>query len=187
MGCKKANVQPQAYVVDSATSLVEWKGATTDHSHIGSFQLEGTLSLSPTGQLAAGRFRIPISSITNFDLASPVKEQLLDHLKSADFFDLLRYPEAHFTITQVTAPTGESKEAAGDANQLITGELTLLGQTHPVSFPALVQQTGDSLKAQARLTIDRTKWGMTHYSNPQEPMYILPDAEIFLHLQAAKP
>lgn len=184
--CDQINIPPSSYSVNRATSLVTWKGSAPDHSHIGSFQIMGTLSLTPNGQLEAGSFQIPIGSITDSDLASPAKDQLLDHLKSADFFNLLAYPEASFTITQVGTYRGPPPAALPGANTLITGDFTLLGQTHSITFPSIVTLTADSLRAQAVLTIDRTQWGMTRYSDSTATgLYVLPQVSLQLTLEAA--
>ena len=184
--CDQATIPPSSYTVNSATSRAAWKGSAPDHFHLGTFQVMGSLSLTSSGQLDAGNFRIPIASITDFDLPSPVKEQLLDHLKSPDFFNLLRYPEASFTLMQVRPYSGPSPAALPDANTLITGDFTLLGQTHSITFPGIVHATADSLRAEAALTIDRTKWGMTSYSDSTSTgLYILPQVSLQLSLQAA--
>ena len=183
--CDQANIQPSSYTVNSATSRASWKGSAPDHFHLGSFQVMGSLSLTSSGQLDAGNFRIPISSMTDFDLPSPVKEQLLDHLKSADFFNLLLYPEASFTLTQVRPYSGPSPVTLPGANTLITGDFTLLGQTHSITFPGTVHSNADSLWAEAALTIDRTQWGMSRYSDSTSTgLYILPDVSLQLSLQA---
>lgn len=48
------------------------------------------------------------------------------HLRSADFFDAEKYPTATFTSTQV--------EALGEERYRVTGDLTMHGVTHPVTF-----------------------------------------------------
>lgn len=184
--CGPVTIQSSAYTVNEATSVVAWTGSAPDHFHLGSFQVTGVLSATPNGQLDAGNFQIPIASIDDFDLSSPTKEQLLDHLKSPDFFNMLRYPQASFTITQVRPYTGTPPAALPGANTLITGDFTLLGQTHSITFPGLVNAAADSLRAEAALTINRTKWGMTSYSDSTATgLYILPDVNLHLTIKAA--
>jgi len=112
-----------------------------------------------------------------------VKGQLLEHLKSPDFFNMALHPNAAFEITKIEAYHGQ--DGVQNANQLVTGNFTLAGQTHPISFPANITYAGDSLKVASTFKLDRTQWGLTKYNNPKEKMYILPDADISLKLQAA--
>ena len=44
----------------------------------------------------------------------------------------------------------------------VTGDLTLLGKTKAVSFPADITATGDVLTVSAAFAIDRTQWGMVY-------------------------
>jgi polyisoprenoid-binding protein YceI len=85
-----------------------------------------------------------------------------EHLKSADFFDVANHPEIAFVSTSVT-PTG-------DETAMVEGELTMLGQTQPVSFEARLNKIGpspfDPSKTIAGFTvtgeIDRTAFGMDY-------------------------
>jgi polyisoprenoid-binding protein YceI len=78
-------------------------------------------------------------------------EKLTNHLKSADFFNVREHPKATFQSTAI--------EADGADKLKITGNLTLLGVSQPISFPATVS-TKDGLSLQAAFNIDRTKFGM---------------------------
>lgn len=80
-------------------------------------------------------------------------EKLTNHLKSADFFNVNEHPKATFTSKKI--------EPAGDGKVNITGDLTLLGNTQAITFPATVSTDGDfSLKAEFQ--IDRTRFGMDY-------------------------
>jgi polyisoprenoid-binding protein YceI len=98
------------------------------------------------GALTAVEVTIKTEGITTF------KQQLTDHLRNPDFFNALEYPEAQFKSTSI--------EAGEDGTVNITGDLTLLAETNPVTFPATVS-TADGLSLTAEFTIDRTEWGMT--------------------------
>lgn len=80
-------------------------------------------------------------------------EKLTNHLKQADFFDVVEFPKATFTSTQI------SEEDEGAVT--ITGELTMLGKTESVSFPASVN-TEAGLQLKAEFAMDRTRWGMDY-------------------------
>lgn len=105
----------------------------------------GTAMMSG-GALTAVEVTIKTEGITTFS------ERLTDHLRNPDFFHVLEYPEATFKSTKI--------EAGADGSVTITGDLTLLAETKPVTFPATVS-TADGLTLTAEFTIDRTEWGMT--------------------------
>lgn len=174
------------FEVDAAASSIEWKGAAPDHAHIGAFDVTGSLTADRHGQVKGGAFRIPIASIRDYDLEDPLKEQLLTHLKSADFFNLLIYPEARFQITEVQPYHQKDTTAISGANTLLTGNFTMIGQTHRLGFPAKITMTGDRIQAEAIFNLNRLTWGMSSFSDPEQPLYILPDVAITLHIRTIR-
>lgn len=172
------------YQLDESVSKAEWKGSAPDHFHTGSFKVTGSMKADDQGKVIEGSFIIPISSIECYDLQDPVKQQLLEHLKTADFFDIALHPDAKFTINKVEELNDDA--AGAKANYRLTGDFSMIGQTHSVSFPALITMTEDSIVTAADFTIDRTKWGMKSYSDPKAEMYILPDVQIHLDVRAAR-
>lgn len=180
--CEKDDaVRADRYTLD-ATSRAEWKGYKPDGHHAGSFAVTSQNLVAENGTLKSGDFVIPIATIENFDLPDAVKPALLEHLKSPDFFNLALYPEARFTITEVTPYEGGETPAIEGANYLIGGNFTLLNKTNPIRFPARVTLTGGTLQAEAILQIDRTQWGMNSFSDPAAPLYILPRVDLHLKL-----
>ena len=83
---------------------------------------------------------------------------LNDHLKRDDFFGVESHPELHFVSTGV--------EAMGD-HLTVHGDLTILGQTNPVSLDVtqnLMGQTrngADKVGFSATTSLDRADYGMT--------------------------
>lgn len=98
------------------------------------------------GTLKAVEVTIHTEGISTFN------PMLTDHLRNPDFFNVLEYPEAKFTSTSI--------ESGDDGMVTITGNLTLLAETKPVTFPATVTME-DGLTLMAEFEIDRTEWGMT--------------------------
>ncbi len=182
--CKKSNNEDKAYEVNSATSVAEWNGNARDHGHIGSFEVQGTLTAGSGGTVKEGSFTIPIASIKDFDLPDPTREVLLNDLRD-NFFKLATYPNAKFTITKIAAYTGKDTGIVAGANTLVTGDFTMLGQTHPISFPAKIIST-DSMRVEAKFKLDRTKWGMNNYTDESQQLYIYPNINMHLKVQAAK-
>ena len=100
------------------------------------------------GTLKSIRVDIETASIN-----AEVGEKLTNHLKSPDFFDVREHPKATFVSTAI--------EPAGEGQVTITGDLTLLKVTKPITFPATVS-TENGLTLQAEFSFDRTEFGMTY-------------------------
>ena len=183
--CTKNQPIKNNYLVNESASKAEWRGSAPDHFHIGSFKVTGSLIASSKGSISSGDFIIPVSSIQDYDLPDPVKQTLLDDLLSTNFFNVALHPNATFHITKVEAYSGNDTTAIPGANYKVTGDFSLIGQTHPISFPFKVAIAGDSLTAEATFALDRTKWGMNIYSDPAKPLYILPDINMHLSLHTA--
>jgi polyisoprenoid-binding protein YceI len=85
-------------------------------------------------------------------------------LKSADFFDVAKYPSAKFVITKVSRVAGTNAGAL-KATHRIEGNLTMKGITKKVSFDASINLLNGKLVASTpSFTIDRTLWGVNYQS-----------------------
>jgi polyisoprenoid-binding protein YceI len=82
--------------------------------------------------------------------------RLTGHLKSPDFFEVEAYPEATFEADRF-----ESVDSTG-ATHLVTGNLSMHGQTHGVTFPATITVSGDTVMATADFIINRTDWAINY-------------------------
>jgi len=81
-------------------------------------------------------------------------EKLTGHLKSPDFFDIEKFPEATFDAT------GFKKES--DTSYTVSGNFTLHGKTKNISFPASVSQNGDTVKIDATFDINRRDFAIVY-------------------------
>lgn len=184
MACEPDQVSStENFTLNEAVSVAEWKGSMQGTFNNGSFAVKSEGLEVENGKVKKGTFIIPIASIKNFNLPDEVKPQLLNHLKSPDFFNMALYPEARFAITAIAPYTGQDAGAVAGANYLVTGDFTMLGKTNPVSFPAKITLTNGNLTTEALFKIDRLKWGMTYASDPAVPEhYIYPEVDIHLKL-----
>jgi polyisoprenoid-binding protein YceI len=82
--------------------------------------------------------------------------KLTNHLKSSDFFEVREFPKATFESTKV------EPAAEGEGQLLITGNLTLHGQTREITAPATVELGPDGPKLRSEFTIDRSEFGMDY-------------------------
>jgi polyisoprenoid-binding protein YceI len=84
------------------------------------------------------------------------------HVRSADFLDTGKHPLIRFV-----AKTYRSK---GDSGGTLRGDLTILGQTHPVELEVRLNKAAQypfghrkhTLGVSVRATIQRSRWGMTY-------------------------
>lgn len=172
---KKDDPIAQKFNVDESVSVAEWRGSAPTHYHTGSFKVKGSFQTNGTKQVTGGDFTIPIASIENFDLTGVPKTELLDHLKSPDFFNLALHPTATFHITKVEPGTNN--------RATVTGDFTMLGQKHPVQIPAKIVVEKDRLYVEGTFNLNRLTWGMNKYNDPAGTLYILPDVVITLKVQ----
>jgi polyisoprenoid-binding protein YceI len=137
----------------SAKSNIDWTGKKVTGAHNGTIDIKaGTLTLND-GKLNGGNFVIDTTSIKILDITDPdTNAQFAGHLASEDFFAIDSYPEATFIITGTNLVDGN--------NYLVTGNLTIKGITHPLSFVAYVTTTADSITASGKIIVDRTKYEM---------------------------
>ena len=77
-----------------------------------------------------------------------------EHLRSADFFDTARHGSIVFTANRVIQ--------AEDGTADVTGELTIIGVTRPLTFTARTSDTSaDAVTLTAEVIIDRGDFGIT--------------------------
>ncbi len=84
------------------------------------------------------------------------------HLRGEDFLDAGDYPDIRFVIANHRAVEGNQHQ--------VDGELTLLGQTRPVTLDVTLNKAADypfghgefTLGLSARTTIKRSDWGMDY-------------------------
>jgi polyisoprenoid-binding protein YceI len=191
------------YTVDTARSEVSWIGAKLTGRHNGIFRiLSGELYMAD-GLLIGGKIMMDVANTRSIDksINEESNKKLTTHLRSADFFDVEKYPTAAFEMTSISRiDTTAEKEAAPasdrkttyselrvkDPTHRITGNLTIKGETKSVTFPARV--TLDTLlRAKANFNIDRTQWGLVYRSDKSlGDKTIHPDVNIGIDL-VAKP
>ena len=157
----------QEYVVDSNSSIVNWRA-----THKGGLAPRyGTLKLSKgdiavdNGTITGGTFTIDINSLW-VDTASVTEKNkkagdLQNHLKSPDFFDAAKYPAAKFVITGI-APydSSKAKSLTEGATNLVSGNLTIKDSTINITFPAKISISNSDVAIAAKFSVDRTSWGL---------------------------
>lgn len=138
------------YVVDASSSTVHWIGKKVTGEHHGTIDVkEGSLQVVDNA-IKGGTVVIDMNSITDKDLTDEgYNQKLVGHLKSDDFFAVEKYPTAKLVLTDV-------KKSGDDYN--FAGNLTIKGITHPISFTGKADETGDQIKVEGSMIVDRSKY-----------------------------
>lgn len=144
--------------VDTANSVITWKGTKPTGAHNGVILLNESSLLIENGTLTGGEFVIDMSSIKNLDIPADNdgNAKLVGHLTSADFFDVATYPTSKFVITNV-----EEKE-----DKLhVTGNLTIKDVTKSITIPAMLSKEGDTTIFKSEtFNVDRADFNVKYAS-----------------------
>ena len=111
--------------------------------------------------LKSGQLIFDMNSITNSDIESPEwKLKLENHLKDKDFFAVDSFSQATLKIS--------GSQTLSDANSVnnlqIMADLIIRGITAGISFPIVLQTSGDIFSAKGNVDIDRTVYGIQYKS-----------------------
>lgn len=134
-------------------SSMEWKGKKITGEHYGDIQIAEADFKYEDGQLVSGTIVMDMQSISCADLTGEKAENLVNHLKSPDFFDVESFPEAELSFNSV-------KQVEGNSYQ-ITGTITIKGNTEPITFYANLGEK----EATTTLKIDRSKFDVRYGSS----------------------
>lgn len=146
------------YTLDASHTAVTWHV-----SHFG-FSTPSGKFMSAKGEVtldeanpAASSLKVSID-VTQINSGVP---KLDEHLKTADFFDVAKYPTATFV--------SKSVEVTGKDTAKVTGDFTLRGVTKPLTLDVKLNKIGENMMKlktagfTASTTIKRSDFGMTTY------------------------
>jgi polyisoprenoid-binding protein YceI len=163
----------QKYSITAQNSKIEFTGSQVAGKHEGSFQkFNGEINYSGQPETSHVNVTIDTSSLNADD------PKLTEHLKTADFFDVAKYPTAAFVSTAIK-PGGDK-----GASHTITGNLTMHGVTKSVTFPATIAATADAVNVDANFSINRKDFNI-NYAGPTNNL-IRDDVVLTLKIHATK-
>ncbi len=127
------------------TLIATWVDSGTVMLKEGSVMVDG-------GKVTSGKIVVDMAS-----LAAKVtgkgdgQDSLTKHLKSADFFDVEKFPTSEFMLKTV--------ESVGEGKYKADGDLTIKGMTKPLSTQLMAEEMADgSVVLSGKLMIDRTQY-----------------------------
>lgn len=148
---KNTLVKALVFKVDNENSKLTWLAKKATGEHNGTVKVSNGSFTVENNALKTGSFDIDTRTITNADLTDEsANAKLVGHLKSEDFFSAEKFPKANFMISSAAKTSGNQYN--------VKGKLTIKGITNEVSFPATIAVNGKKLTANAKITIDRTKY-----------------------------
>jgi len=168
-----APAQGQKYVITPQNSKIEFVGSKVTGKHNGSFgDFSGQLDYAGTPENSRVNITIKTDSIAT---DTP---DLTKHLKTPDFFDVAKFPEASFVSTAIKAG-GEN-----GASHTVTGNLTMHGVTKAITFPATINVTPDAATVESSFSINRKDFGI-NYAGAADNL-IRDNVVLTLHVRATK-
>ena len=162
----------QTYEITPENSKIEFVGSKVTGKHDGSFQ-KFAGEVHYTGDVTTSHVTITIQT----DSINTDTPDLTKHLKTADFFDVAKYPEAKFETTTI-------KPGGDNASHTVTGNLTLHGVTKSVTFPATIAVAPDAVTVDSTFTINRKDFGI-NYAGAADNL-IRDDVVLTLKIKATK-
>jgi len=139
--------------ISPENSKIEFTGSKVTGSHEGGFKkFSGTINLvSDKPELSSVNVDIETASIyANVD-------QLTQHLKTPDFFDVEKFPKATFASTKI-----EPNTAAGADSFNVTGDFDLHGVKKSITFPATINVDSDEVEVKSEFSINRKDFGVSY-------------------------
>lgn len=127
-------------------SKVEFVGSKVTGSHEGGFKEFTGYFHMDDGTLAESGHKVEIDMNSTWS----DDEKLTGHLKSADFFDVEKFPTSTFTATGLRESTGDEK-----GTHQLTGNFNLHGVEKSIEFPVTVDMSDDKVSIKADFFIDR--------------------------------
>ena len=167
-----AHAAPATYAIDPthtfATFEIDHFGASPNRARFD--KKSGSVQFDKAAK--TGKVEVALD-MTSVNSGTPAFNK---HLQSADIFNVEKFPEAKFVSDKFVFNGDKLKE--------VTGQLTLLGKTAPITIKANKFTCYESPMLQKRevcggdfeATIDRTQWGLDYgiaYGFPKEVRLVM--------------
>ncbi|WP_405205016.1 YceI family protein [Aquimarina sp. LLG6339-5] len=146
------SINAQIFELDTKKSTLLWTGKAAFNSYF----LKGTITAKQ------GTITINDTVISNLNITINMKSldhennDLKNHLKNEDFFEVKKYPKALFALEKTTKI--ENHKA------ILQGKLTIKGKTNLERIPVNIEHHDSGIIITFNHTIDRTKYGVNHNS-----------------------
>lgn len=173
--------------VDYKASTIKWHGQkATGSGHDGTIRVSSGQVVVAKGAITTAKLKVDMNGIACTDLTdAEMNANLINHLKSEDFFNVANFPDANFEMTSVKA----AADKAGNTH-VVNGKMTIKGITKDISFPAKVVGTDSNVTIDGNITLDRSqfevKYGSETFFGSLGDKAISNDITLAVHLIANK-
>ncbi|MEQ8909066.1 MAG: sodium-translocating pyrophosphatase [Vicingaceae bacterium] len=144
------------YMIPAEKFALRWSAKKVGGSHDGTVLIqEGVLAVEDK-KITGGEIILDMNSIEVRDIQDPEENaDLVNHLKSPDFFDVENHPTARL---EITGSVGDFK------NPTLIGVMVIKGIEQEMKFDASVIEKKGALEIRSGFSIDRTKFDITYKS-----------------------
>jgi polyisoprenoid-binding protein YceI len=148
LACASVSAEAATWTIDTAKSQLDFTGSENGSPFSGHFgKFSGTIVFDPAAP-GAGHADVTITTAS----ATTGDQQKDGAMPGSDWFAAAKYPQAHFVATGFKATGAGAYEAIGT--------LTIRGVTKPVTLPFTLAITGDTAKADGKVQLIRTSFGV---------------------------
>jgi polyisoprenoid-binding protein YceI len=167
------SAQAATWTIDPTKSTVGFTGSQSGTPFTGKFgKFSGTIVFDPANP-GAGHADVTIETAS----AATGDQQKDGAMPGSDWFAADKFPTAHFVAT--------SFKSTGTGSYEADGTLTIRGVTKPITLPFTLAITGDTAKADGKVQLIRTDYGVGQgeWSTAQ---YVALDVAVTLTIVANK-
>jgi polyisoprenoid-binding protein YceI len=177
------NGETAAYTLDKAHSFIGFRVKHMGLIYVPGYFRDFTGTINYNAQDVSKSTVEFSAKVTSIDTGVAARD---NHLRSADFFEVEKYPDITFKSTKVAK--------MGD-HWMLTGDFTMKGVTRSVTFPIKITgwvpanpRQGTRMGATAETTINRRDYGINYGNNlPTGVPAISDEVKIDIQLEALAP
>lgn len=152
--CAVAVAQDQVFEADPARSRVEFTLEDVLHTVHGVFQLKrGVVQFNSATGAASGEI---VMDAASGDSGSKARDRKMKR----DVLQTDQYPDVTFTVQHVTGTVATN----GDSSVQLDGQMTLHGQSHPMTVTVPVHAADGAASADVRFLVPYVSWGLKNPS-----------------------
>jgi rhodanese-related sulfurtransferase len=149
------------YDIELSESTLDWTGRKMGKKHYGSVGLKSG-RINVKGGEVRGKLVVDMEKIWNWDISNvEYNSMLIGHLKSRDFFEVDKYPEA---LIEIISSKVLDSGFLGDANYELTANLIIKGISREINFLASIRGEAEEIIFNSHFDIDRSEWNVKYGS-----------------------
>jgi len=157
---EKKEIVRTEYRLDESRSSMRWIGRKPTGEHRGTINFKmGALGLE-NDEAVHSAIVVDMTSITCTDIEDDEENlDLVNHLKNEDFFDVVNFPDAMFSLNVWS----ESEDGENKLNRL-NGELEIKGIKEALDIEVVKTMNSDTIQLSGTFTFDRTMYNIKYKS-----------------------